>query len=654
MADVEHLPDTTGIHHDVRRGVMMIKNTPIAMLLGVLAAAASARAQTPDLHIPRNVQQAYEAGTRSWDGTPGPAYWQNRADYDIRVDFDPVTGLLRGRETITYVNNSPDTLRALILDIHANYYRIGTARDWPHSAVNLGEGAILDQISIDGAELDPSPGAGGVQYMQNGMLAAVPHVLTPGRTAVLDVTWHYTVNHGSHMRTGRVATASYFVAYFFPRVAVYDDVDGWDVIPYSGNLEFYNDFGDFDLTVAVPQGTLVWATGLLQNPEEILTERYARRYAEALTADTIVQIVDSTKYLRQDITAAADRNMWKFRAEYVSDVAFAVSDHYLWDATSIVVDSAAGRRVLVEAAYADTSADFYEVAQIARDAIEIMSQQVPGVPFPFPNMTVFNGLDEMEYPMMVNDHSIKEGRRFVVWLTSHEIFHSYFPFYMGINETKYAWMDEGWATFGDHYITNKLHPEEWSNIFGMDRYQPIVGTHVDIPIFAASDYSKRPAYFYSSYPKPAFFYLMLQDLLGKEMFFEALHEYMGRWNGKHPTPWDFFFTFNDVTGQDLSWLYRPWFFEFGYPDLGLRGVSRQGNGYRIEIERVGRSPVPVHVTITYADGSIETAHAPVSVWQDGDRVFTLEVPTDSEIREVALGADHIPDGDKSDNEWVAR
>jgi hypothetical protein len=197
MADVEHLPDTTGIHHDVRRGVMMIKNTPIAMLLGVLAAAASARAQTPDLHIPRNVQQAYEAGTRSWDGTPGPAYWQNRADYDIRVDFDPVTGLLRGRETITYVNNSPDTLRALILDIHANYYRIGTARDWPHSAVNLGEGAILDQISIDGAELDPSPGAGGVQYMQNGMLAAVPHVLTPGRTAVLDVTWHYTVRHTS-------------------------------------------------------------------------------------------------------------------------------------------------------------------------------------------------------------------------------------------------------------------------------------------------------------------------------------------------------------------------------------------------------------------------------------------------------------------------
>ena len=616
--------------------------------------AVPAVAQEPDLYVPRNIERAYDSGTRSYDGMPGMSYWQNRADYVIRVDFDPHGGLLRGSETITYRNDSPDTLRRLVVDLHANYYRIGTARDFPHAAANLGEGVTIDALSVDGAGLDPSRAGGELRYIHNGMLVLVPAVLAPGQETQLAIEWHYTVNHGSALRTGRVDTTSYFVAYFFPRVAVYDDVQGWDMTPYSGNLEFYNDFGDFDLTVAVPEGTLVWATGLLHNADEVLAAPYAARYGVASTADTIVHVVTAGDLDAGGVTTANAANEWRFRSEYVSDVSFAVSDHYLWDATSLVVDSSTGRRALVEAAFADSSADFHEVAQIARASIEIMSHGFPAVPYPFPSMTVFNGLDEMEYPMMVNDHSVADDRRYVVELTSHEIFHSYFPFYMGINETKYAWMDEGWATFGDWVITNQLHTDEPSNLFGLDMYQQVVGDEVDIPMFAASFYSRRPAYFYSSYPKPAFFYHMLKDTLGEDLFMEALHEYMRRWNGKHPTPYDFFFTFNDVTGQDLGWLYTPWFFEFGYADLAIGAVSRDGDSYAIEIRRVGSQPAPVRLTVTYTDGSSEEVHETAAIWRDGGTTHTVELTTANEILEIQLGGPNIPDADPSNNEYRAR
>jgi hypothetical protein len=325
----------------------------------------------------------------------------------------------------------------------------------------------------------------------------------------------------------------------------------------------------------------------------------------------------------------------------------------LWDATSLVVDSSTGRRVLVDAAYNDSSADFYEVAGIARASIEIMSNEMPGVPFPYPNMTVFNGPDEMEYPMMVNDHS-EDDRQWLIELTSHEIFHTYFPFYMGINETKYAWMDEGWATYGHTVIVNELYQDEPTYIYAMDLYQPDAGSYVDVPIYAGSDFTKRPAYLYNSYTKAAFFYYMLADLLGQEKFTEALHEYMRRWNGKHPTPYDFFFSVNDVTGQDLSWLYQPWFFEYGYADLAIGNVSRGGDSYRVAIERVGRQPVPVRLRIIYTDGSIEEWREPASVWREGNRIHTIELRTEQEIREIELGNPNIPDADLTNNRYTAR
>ncbi|MGW8282529.1 MAG: M1 family aminopeptidase, partial [Gemmatimonadota bacterium] len=339
-----------------------------------------------------------------------------------------------------------------------------------------------------------------------------------------------------------------------------------------------------------------------------------------------------------------------FRADYVPDFAFAVSDHYLWDASSLVVDPATGRRVLIDAAYDAESADFYEVAEVARKSIDYMSREFPGVPFPYPAETVFNGLSEMEYPMMVNDIS-SEDRQYMISLTSHEIFHTYFPFFMGINEIRYAWMDEGWATFGDWLITNHLMPDEPYPLFGMDAYESAAGGWDDLPIMAGSGQTRNPAYFLDSYPKPAFFYLMLSDMWGEDRFGAAIREYIDRWNGRHPTPWDFFNTLENVTGDDLDWLIRPWFFEYGIPDLALGDVQRAGDTLRIDVLRVGARPVPIDVTVTWSDGTETALHEPVSVWRDGAGSYVIETPARRDVRAIVLGSGATPDANPADNSY---
>jgi aminopeptidase N len=191
-------------------------------------------------------------------------------------------------------------------------------------------------------------------------------------------------------------------------------------------------------------------------------------------------------------------------------------------------------------------------------------------------------------------------------------------------------------------------------LFGMEMYEPEVGGWNDLPIMAGSGQTKNPAYFFASYPKPAFFYLMLRDLWGEERFGDVIREYMRRWNGKHPTPWDFFNTLEDATGEELAWLIRPWFFEYGFADLALGELKRVGDSYRIEVVRVGASPVPIDLAVTWADDSETLLHEPVSVWRSGNERHVIEVPARGEIREIVLGNDITPDANPADNRYPLR
>lgn len=606
--------------------------------------------RSQDLFMPLNIKNAYISGTRSMDGFPGVNYWQNRADYRLGIEIEPIKGILRGIEEITYYNHSPDKLTDLIIHLFPNIYKKGNSREFDVDPDDESNGVQIYHISVDNKEVDLREHT---EYIHNDIRLSLPTPLAPGGQIKLAIDWQYTLNKNSHMRTGRVDSTSYFIAYFFPRVAVYDDIDGWNILKYSGRSEFYNDFGNFELAITVPRHYLVWASGMLQNPEEVLTEKYQQRLQTASSSDTIIHIIDSTECQNPDITASKNKNIWRFKAENISDVAFAISDHYLWDASSLVVDQTSGRRVLIDAAYNKHSPDFYQVAKIARQAIDFMSTRIPGVSFPYPSETVFNGLDEMEYPMMVNNMSVSDPG-YLIKLTSHEIFHTYFPFYMGINETKYAWMDEGWASFGDYLICTELDTAYVPNFYYSESYQENAGKDLDIPMIATSIYLKKPTYHINSYAKPATFLYILMDLLGETAFKKVLHVYMDRWHGKHPTPYDFFFSFNDASEQNLNWLFHPWFFEYGYVDLGVESVSGQPGNYTIVVKKYGLYPAPIRLRISYNDSSEQIVQQTAKVWKEGDDTFTFNLNTRKIIRKVELFDPVISDADPGNNLYLIR
>jgi hypothetical protein len=601
-------------------------------------------AQSPELYVPVNIQKAYANQTRSKDGNPGANYWQNRANYDINVEINPHTGLVIGSEEIVYFNNSPDTLNELYIHMFMNIYKKGNPREYIVDPADENEGVIIDSIATNGLAVNDSA----MEYIHNDFILHLDKPLLSGQNANLSIKWHYSVNKKSHFRTGQVDSTSWFAAYFFPRIAVYDDIDGWNNFKYSGSAEFYNDFGNFEVKITVPQNFVVWATGMLQNPKQVLNKKYADRFSEALTSDSIINIIDSTECTSNLITQPNDNNTWHFMAENVSDFAFALSDHYLWDASSLIVDKVSGNHVLIDATYNKNSKDFYKVAQIARKSIDYMSNKIPGVPFPYPNLTVFNGLDEMEYPMMVNNISVADSV-YLVKLTSHEIFHSYFPFYMGTNESKYAWMDEGFASFGDYLIVSELISENVADFYYLESYRADAGFEVDVPIITNSKHITRPMYHYNAYAKPAAFLYILKDLLGKEVFVKSLQEYMRRWNGKHPIPYDFFYTFNDVCGQNLNWLFKPWFFEFGYVDLGIKEVIFDSDKPLVIIEKVGHYPAPVHLEIFYTDGTNEMLKKDASIWKNENQSITISLTKKTSIEKIELINRLVPDADVSNN-----
>jgi len=622
-------------------------------------------AQDSELYIPRNINKAYESGTRSVDGTPGVEYWQNRADYKMNIDFNPHSRLLKGEAEIIYFNNSPDTLKEMYINLFQNYYKKGQIRELAVDVADESDGITITKITVNNSDVDTSMAAEKLTFNGTNVKVTPDSFIAPYSTTQLTILWYYTVNQGSHLRSGGVDSTTFFVAYFFPHIAVYDDIDGWQNFNYTGYSEFYNDFGNFDVSITVPKDFIVWATGMLQNAGDVLNDKYLQRYETAKTSEKIIHIIDSTDVERKNITKQKPSSDWKFSAWNVSDFAFATSDHYLWDASSLVVDKNTNRRVLIDAAYNKDSKDFFKVADIARKSIEYMSFEFPGVAFPYPQLTVFNGRSEMEYPMMVNNWSMINNPEldkypnkdcYLIALTAHEISHSYFPFYMGINETNYAWMDEGWAAFTDYHITKKLYDNgpsaTWGGyeyiIYG-ELYKQIGGSLSDIPLIGDTDMIKGDSYHVNSYAKSAYFYLIVKDLLGEELFTRTIQEYMKRWNGKHPTPHDFFFTINQASGQNLNWLIKPWFYEFGYADLAVREVINQSGKNIIRIERVGHYPVPIHLKLTYADGTVETVHEKVSVWRSGDSTYTIVSQSGKKLSGVELGDVIIPDVDLTNN-----
>jgi hypothetical protein len=476
----------------------------------------------------------------------------------------------------------------------------------------------------------------------------------PHSETKFEISWHYKVNTGSPVRTGMVDSTSYFIAYFFPRISVYDDVDGWDTWSYNGIEEFYNDFGNYNVAISVPKGFVVWATGDRQNSADNFDKNVLDKINKASISTDIIHIIDSTDYLKKDIFKKDASATWKFSASNVTDFAFALSDHYLWDASSVLVDSATGRRTVAGAAYNKIHKDYFDVADQAHQTVFYTSYFYPKYPFPFNHITVFDGTDQMEYPMMANDNPTFTHKD-AVQLTTHEIFHSYFPFLMGTNETQYAWMDEGWASIGESVISPKMGEPEDDGIFSKRRYEEISGTDRDIPLITNTKEYPGTTYLANSYGKGGSCYYVLQDMLGDSLYFKALHQYMNEWNGKHPTPYDFFYSINSGSGKNLDWFWQRWFFGWEYPDLSIKNVAKNGSQAKITIENKGGLPVPIYLTIISKSGEKTIQKYTAGVWENGDKEKSLIVPKSySDISEIKLGNEFIPDKFMTNNTWESK
>lgn len=608
-----------------------------------------ARSQNDPYFIPGTFKNAIENGTRNTDGTPGEKYWINHADYNIDVDVHPETGMIKGSAGITYFNNSPDSLKYILFRLYQDIYRKGNARQFSIGNVDLTDGVEISNIEIDGTAYDPASRK--VNRSSSNMYVRLDRPIPPHSKADVKIGWSFKMPQKRWIRFGQYNPNHLFVAYWYPQIAVYDDINGWDRIEYAGMVEFYNDPNNFDVNITVPGNFVVWATGVLQNPSEILGRDVLRKYEEAKTSDEVVQIIRHDDYSSENVTKSGDKNTWHFKAEGVPDFAFAASYGSAWDALSPVVDGSSGRRVMISAVYPDSVVHYEDVAGIARNAVEYMSNELPGVPFPYPEVTVFaNGRKNggMEFPMMVNDGA-PDDYADLEGLTFHEISHNYFPFFMGTNERRYAFMDEGWARYLPTGFLEKYAPEDPYFQRTINQYNSFAGSVNElppmIPTYIFNDYQTQRM---AAYTRPATAYSVLRQIMGDDLFKAAMDEYIRRWNHKHPSPWDFFNTFNMVAGEDLSWFWNPWFFERGSADLTIKSLTPDNV---ILIQKVGIMPVPVQLTITFEDGSEATILKNARVWADGEEMLAVPVMENKKIKTIALGNDLIPDTNPADNRW---
>jgi hypothetical protein len=618
----------------------------IAFLIALLVGSVIHCCAQP-LYLPRDVKRAFAKGTRSFDGKPGSKYWQNKAWYNITISATPPNRNIDGIEHIAYFNNSPDTLSQVFLKLLLNVHLPGADRDGENDSSFFTNGLYIDSFAVNG-EYRPWD----ANYVPHTVKEIrLSGLLAPGDSIRLFFKWHYELALKSE-REGVIDPTTFFLAYCYPRIAVYDDYSGWDRTEFTNLHEFYNDLNDYTVNVKVPRNYLVWATGVLQNPSEVLSSEYVKRFESSKKSDSIVHIVTAKDWAGKNITTQQDVNTWQWKAANVSDIAIAISDHFVWDATSTITDSIGKQRASVQAVYNDTTTDYRQVAVFAKHAIHYFSHQWPGVAYPYPAMTVFQGFTAMEYPMMANV-LVTPVTSITRFLIDHEIAHTYFPFYMGINETKYAFMDEGWAVFLELMNGRSWRPVEEADMFfaqwWVNNWIYNNSSESNLPLVTPSIALKNPAYGINAYGKPPVAYLALKDLLGEALFKKCLHGFMERWHGKHPTPWDFFHSFSNLSGKDLNWFWRSWFFSSDYIDVALQQPAKTKTGYTVQAKNIGGLFVPLDLYIQFADGTDMLLHQSPDVWRSAGGQATISITTGKKIRSIELRPGVYVDADDSNN-----
>jgi hypothetical protein len=607
---------------------------------------------------------------RTGSGAPGPKYWQQRVDYSIRATLDTASHAISGTETIHYTNHSPDTLRYLWFQLDQNIYKEGSRGSFinPTDARWSARGFVGGYTISELAAVRAATGARGatrrvpLTRTMNGTMMRVDldRPLAPGQTVRLDLAYTFQVpEHGSD-RMGREQFPEgwlYEIAEWYPRLAVYDDVRGWNTDPYLGQGEFYLEYGDIDFAVTVPRGYIVAGTGTLLNPLDVLTAQERARLARARTSDSAVAIVT-----REEAGTPATRPSgtsptltWRFAAKNVRDVAWAAAPNFVWDASG-------WDGILMQSYYPpEADPDWRHAIVYVRHSIRHYSEKWFRYPYPTA-INVAGPVGGMEYPMIVFCSARAGARRQGLFgVTTHELGHQWFPMMVGSNERRYAWMDEGFNTFMNIYSTLAFyHDSVAPTRGGAARWARYAATGRDVPMMLPADRVPPPLLGQEEYTKPATgLYLLRQHLLPDTTRFDAaFREYIRRWAFKHPTPADFFRTMNDALGLDLSWFWRGWFYRTDVVDQAVDSVTStpDSGGARMDhiyLSSPGPLPMPVDLTLTFADSTSDTVRLPVVIWYLGDHYVYDREARSPLVRVEIDRAQAFPDVRRENNVWSA-
>jgi len=595
---------------------------------------------------------------RASDGRPGPKYWQQKVDYRIDATLDQSRNEIRGVETIHYVNRSPMTLPYLWLFVEQNLCEpnsitnqlnqpplvfLGSSFDF--SCQGFNSAPRLESMTIRGHE---------VKRTRYGTTLRVDldSALAPGASVDISARWHFNVPAQGGGRMGHDGPL-YEIAQWYPRLAVYDDVKGWNHEPYIGAGEFYLEYGDFDVTLTVPNEDIVAATGELQNAAQVLTASQRQRLDVARHADTTVAIIAASEAGDPGKTRPAGpggaqpaTRTWHYAARNVRDFAFAAGPGLRWDASGY-------NGILIEDLYRAKADKWPEVNRIGREAIKYYSEQ--WFPYPYSHATTVEGpIEGMEYPMLTftPNSPTREDQQ---WVIAHEFGHEWFPMVVGSNERLYPWMDEGFNTFidlgnaakyfagtpyGDTIEVHPLHLYAEHAVPGNE--QPLIEKPVEVRDL-----------FWGGYQKPALMMQMLRyEVLGKDRFDPAFRAYIRAWAFKHPTPADFFRMMRDESGMELDWFWRDWIFTTARLDQAVDSVSRASDGQTsVYLSNRATMVMPATLAITFSDGTTQDVKLPIEMWNLSDR-FAYRVPGTKPVQRVVIDPHTaLPDIDRTNNAW---
>ncbi|HVX49815.1 MAG TPA: M1 family metallopeptidase [Chitinophagaceae bacterium] len=607
---------------------------------------------------------------RSANGAPAAKYWQNRASYKIAATLDTLAKTLTAAETLVYTNNSPDTLHSLWLYVEQNTYRDDARSNYYTNGFGTpghttGYALASVQVEMNGKTTD----ADYIITDTRMQIRLRQPLRSNGGQVIIHIKYSYNIPGSFGNRTDYTATKNgtiFEIAQWYPRMCVYDDLEGWSTLPFLGSGEFYCEYGDYDYTVTAPWDIIVAGSGELQNPTEVLTAKQISRLAQARNSDATVMIRSA-----EEVTDPASRPVkhgsltWHYVMKNTRDVVFGASKAYMWDAAKVNLPGS--KKCLAMSVYPVESAGndaWGRATEFLKKSIEYFSSTWYVYPYPVAiNEAGIAG--GMEYPGIVFDGIADKGKE-LFWVTAHEIGHNWFPMIVGSDERRYAFMDEGFNTFIDVYASDVINNGEFAPKRDGE-YAPKGGNPADEILPYLSDpkaptlmvradavpekYRHPMAYF-----KPAFGLVLLREcILGHDRFDYAFKRYIHNWAYKHPAPYDFFNTMNNEAGEDLSWFWREWFFNNWPLDQAVLGVKYVRNdaakGAMITIANLEKMAMPVTLEIELADGTRQQMELPVETWLQ-NATPTVRVPTTQPIKTVIVDPKHmLPDNNRANNVW---